>query len=166
MGNNTKKWKALAAEVQTQNEQPYVKGLRFFIRISHFLDKYISANLCIHGLNQTQIRILIFTVAQVRPVTPTELSKITYLTLDTINKSVDNLDKMGLTRSYRSRKDRRVRKVTLTEKGLDLIEKHLPLRHEVFSNFMSCFSDLEIKTFSDYLERIIDSTGMDKNGPA
>ena len=156
MKNNNKKWQTLAAEVQTQNKNPYIKCLRDFMKLSHFLGKYLDTKLGVYGLNRTQRRIIIFIVRQSEPMTPTQLSKLTLLTIDSINKSIDNLDKMGLTRSYRSRKDRRVRKVTLTEKGLEMIENSLPIRQEALSQAMGCFSDGEIKTFSGYIQRALD----------
>lgn len=167
MKNNNKKWKTLAAEVQIQNENASIKCLRYFMKLSHLLSKYLDTKLGIYGLNRTQRRIIIFIVRRSEPMTPTELSKLTTLTIDSINKSIDNLDKMGLTRSYRYRKDRRVRKVTLTEKGLEMIENSLPLRHEILSQAMGCFNADEIETFSEYIQRTIDQisrlTGPLKN---
>lgn len=155
MRNNNKKWQTLAAEVQRQNENPYLKCLREFMKLSHLLGKYLDTKLGVYGLNRTQRRIISFIVCRSKPMTPTELSKLTTLTIDSINKSIDNLDKMGLTRSYRYRKDRRVRKVTLTEKGLEMIENSLPLRQEVLSQAMGCFNPDEIKTFSEYIQRTL-----------
>lgn len=66
---------------------------------------------------------------------------------------------MGLTRSYRSKKDRRVRKVTLTEKGLEMVEKSLPLRYLTLSEITSCFNEEEIKIFSGYIQRISNQMG-------
>lgn len=152
---NKKKWEALAADVQRQNEELNIESLLEFMRLSHLLDKHLDVEFRGYGLNRTQRRILIFILSKSGPMTPTELSRLSLLTIDTINKSIDNLDKMGVTRSYRSKKDRRVRRVTLTEAGLEMLEKILPLRHLVFSRIMSCFSDEENKAFFEYIQRII-----------
>ena len=44
----------------------------------------------------------------------------------------------------------------MTEKGLEMIENSLPLRHEALSKAMGCFSEAEIKTFTDYIRRALD----------
>ena len=160
MKNNTKNWQLLAAEVQLQNDDPYIKCLRELMKLSHFLSKYLDAKLSVYGLNRTQRRIIVFIVRRRESMTPTELSKLTLLTIDTINKSIDSLDKMGLTRSYRSKKDRRVRRVTLTEKGLEMIEKNLPLRYEALSQVMGCLSEGEIKTCLSYIQRLLDQVSQ------
>ncbi len=156
MRNNNKKRELLSEDVQHQNEELNIKSLLEFMKLSHLLDKYLDAKLGVYGLNRTQRRIVSFILSKNNFMTPTELSRLSLLTIDTINKSVDTLDNMGLTRSYRSRKDRRVRRVTLTEKGLEMIEKILPLRYLTFSQIMSCFSKGEIKVFFQYIQRFID----------
>jgi len=133
-----------------------IKCLREFMKLTHVMHAYISLKFNGYGINRTQRRIIYNILSHKKPMTPTEISKMIPLTIDTINKSIDNLDKMGLTRSYRSRKDRRVRRVTLTEKGLEMIEKSLPLRHETLSQVMSCFSKGQIKTLSGYIQRLLD----------
>ena len=152
---NKEKWERLSVDVQHQNDELNIKTVREFMRLSHLLDKYLDAQLGVYGLNRTQRRIVIFILCNNGPMTPTELSKLSLLTLDTINKSIDNLDKMGLTRSYRSRKDRRVRNVVLTEAGLEMLDKTMPLRYKTFTKIMSCFKEDERKLFYSYIERFI-----------
>lgn len=156
MDNINERKEQLAAYIQQQNEDPNVNSLLQFLKLSHLMDKYLDATIGVHGLNRTQRRIISFIQSKNESMTPTELSKLSLLTIDAVNKSIDNLDKLGLTRSYRSKKDRRARRVSLTEKGLEFIEKSMPLRHETFSTVMNCLSEREIKIFTNYMQRLID----------
>lgn len=154
---NAKKvrWRALAEEIQRQNDQLEMKCLRDFMKLSHLIEKYFDVKLNDDQLNRTQRRVLVYILAYQRPMTPTELSRLFYLNVDTINKSVDSLDKLGLTRSYRSRTDRRVRKVALTDKGLDVMEKTLPQRQAVFSRVMGGLDEKSLEIFLEYTQKLL-----------
>ena len=154
MSDTKRKRNQLAGYVQYQNEELTLKSLLEFMKLSHLLDKYLDSRLGVYGLNRTQRRIISFILSKNDFMTPTELSKLSLLTIDTINKSVDNLDKMGLTRSARAKEDRRVRQVTLTDKGIEMIEKILPLRYLTFSEIMSCFDQEEMEMFYSYIQRL------------
>ena len=154
MTNITEKKEQLAGYIQEKNEEIKLKSMIEFMRLSHLMDKYLDSTLGTFGLNRTQRRLINFILYKNESMTPTELSKLSLLTIDAVNKSIDNLDKKGLTRSYRSKKDRRLRKVTLTEKGLEIIEKTLPVRNETFEQAMTCFNEKEIKTFLNYMQRL------------
>ena len=69
-------------------------------------------------------------------------------------RSLDSLDKLGLTVSSRTKKDRRLRKVSLTDKGLDLLEKSLPMRREIFTQATSCLDDDEGQELREMLGRM------------
>ena len=156
MRTNNQRWQLLADKVKQQNEETKIRCLREFMKLTHVMHAYISLKFNGYGINRTQRRIIYNILSHKKPMTPTEISKRIPLTIDTINKSIDNLDKMGLTRSYHSKKDRRIRMVTLTEKALELFETNLPLRHEALSQSMDCFSEGEIETLTDYLQRLLE----------
>ena len=156
MTNNNEKKEQLAEHIKQKNEEIKLKSMIEFMRLSHLIDKYLDSTLGVFGLNRTQRRLINFILSKNESMTPTELSKLSLLTIDAVNKSIDNLDKKGLTRSYRSKKDRRLRKVALTDKGLEIIEKTLPVRNETFEQAMTCFNEKEIKTFLNYMQRLED----------
>ncbi|OGO23005.1 MAG: hypothetical protein A2144_12480 [Chloroflexi bacterium RBG_16_50_9] len=154
MKKPSEKWLLLAKNLQNQNKELHVRSFRDFLTLSHITDKYLDTNLSADGINRTQRMIILFILSKCGFMTPTEISRRTLRTLDTVNKSIDGLDKMGITKSYHSKKDRRKREVTLTEKGLNLAEKTLPARYLAFSQAMDCFTKEEVKTFQSLLKRL------------
>lgn len=154
MVNDSEKWQLLAKLIQKQNKDLKIKSFREFLDSSHLTEKYLDARMSNHGINRTQRMIIFLILAKCACMTPTEISKITLRPIDTINKSVDSLDKMGLTSSTPSKKDRRIREVTLTGKGLEFAENALSDRYTSFSQAMSCFNKEETRLFSGYIKRL------------
>lgn len=149
-----KRWEAIAQQLETQNAEPSVKCLRQLLMVSHAVSKYLDEEFFASGLNQTQRRIINFLLCHREPMSVTELSKITFLTLDAVKKSIDGLDKKSMTRSYRAENDRRVRIVELTEKGFESIEENMVNRHRVFSLLTHTLDTDEIAQLSDLLHKM------------
>ncbi len=160
MALKNEKWLELAEIVDEQNRQPELACIRKYMRLSHMLGKYLEASLRGYGINRTQMRLLLHILANKAPLTPTELSKLSLLTIDAVNKSVDRLDKAGITRSYRSRTDRRVRKVTLTDKGLEILENAQAVRQQQFADIVGCLDAEELDQFSHYLGRVVQNLNV------
>jgi len=157
MRSVSEKWQSLTNVLQKQNREVHVETFRNFLTTSHIVDKYfdiVEGAEDSLGLNRTE-RIIIYLILIKRDfMTPTEISKMTLRQVDTINKSVDGLNKKGLLRSYQSKTDRRLRKVILTEKSLEWVEQNLPVRELSLRMAMSCFSDHEAKIFDAFLKRL------------
>ena len=64
---------------------------------------------------------------------------------------ITRMARQGLVRKTRTRRDKRVYRVTLTEKG---ITSYLSAPKEIFDRAFSCLSEKEIDIFGDYLKRI------------
>lgn len=160
--NNQENWRILNEELGRQNDDPYIDCMREFMKVSHRMGRYLDDTLNVEGMYRTQKRILFFMLSRNKPVIPTEISRKFHLTVDSITTAINGLDKMGLTRSYRSRADRRVRKVTLTAEGFKMIEKLLPLRRSALTQLLSDFSEEEIGVFLDFFQRIFDQLGHHK----
>jgi len=157
MKKPSEKWHLLAKKLQNQHKESHVRSFRDFLTLSHIVDKYLDIKLSADGINRTQRMIILFILSKCGFMTPTEISRRTLRTVDTVNKSIDGLDKMGITKSSQSKKDRRIRKVTLTEKGLNLAEKTLPARYLAFSQAMDCFSKEESMIFQSLLKRLTEN---------
>jgi DNA-binding MarR family transcriptional regulator len=157
MANVSEHWMTLAKKLHSQHKEQPIRTFRDILILSHATEKYLDIKLSADGTNRTQRNIILSILAKSGYSTPTEISKNTYRTIDTINKSIDGLNKMKLTRSYQSRKDRRIRQVTLTEQGLELAENTLPTRYQAFLKAMNCFSKDESKIFESLLKRLIEN---------
>ncbi len=149
----SEKWYQLAKRLEKQRKELKIRSFRDFLYLTHLIEKYLDAQLSNDSINRTQRMIILFILLKCEFMTPTELSRISLHSVDRINKSIDALDKMGITKSYHSNKDRRIRKVTLTEKGLDLVEMILPIEHRVFSQAMHSFTKEDMRVFRSLLKQ-------------
>lgn len=157
MKNVSEKWQLLNNNLKKQHRDTHIKTIRNFLTTTHLVDKYLDIMESTEkptALNRTEKLILYLILAKRDYMTPTEISKITIRTVDTINKSVDGLNKKGLIRSSQSKTDRRLRKVILTEKGLEWAEINLPVRELCLRQAMNCFSNDEVKIFDSLLKRL------------
>jgi DNA-binding MarR family transcriptional regulator len=93
--------------------------------------------------------------------TPSELSNRVMRSKHATTKAVDTLDKLGLARSNKTdldskeKGDRRLRKISITEKGLEILERTIPQRNENASLIMQCFDAREAKAFSTSLQTLV-----------
>ena len=157
MRKPSEKWQLLADTLENHNMETCVSAFRAFLHLSHMVDKYLDARLSADGVNHTQRIILLLILLNRGYLTPTEISRSTFYILDTINKSIDSLEKMGITKSYNSKKDRRIRRVSLTEKGLDLAEISLPARYHAFIQAMDCLTEEEAMILQSLSERLTEN---------
>lgn len=157
MKNVPEKWQLVTDKLKKQERELQIKIFRDFLTTSHIVEKYVEIIEEAKGAinyNRTEKLIMFLILLKRDYMTPTEISKITFRPIDTINKSIDGLNNKGVIRSSQSKTDRRVRKIILTEKGLELAEQFLPIRKDVFREATSCFNNDELKIFDSFLKRL------------
>ena len=154
MANKQQRINSIAKSLIDQHYDLNVYNFLSFIATTTIVFKYLEQEY--HrkiGLDRTKIQILDLLVVKGGTLTPSQLSWGVDRTKITITTAIDNLEKQGLTRSSRVKKDRRLRMVTITEKGLDVVDKFLPLRREIFAQAMRCFNQEEARTFQSMINR-------------
>ena len=87
-------------------------------------------------------------------MTPTGLSGRALRSKHAITRAIDSLEQQGLVRREGIGEDRRVRKVAITAKGLDVVKKTMADRRELGLRAMSCLGKEETQTFSATLKRL------------
>ena len=150
----SEKWQPLADEIESQNSALRTGTFRNLLILSHIIEKYIDFKFSSDGFNQTQRMIVLSILGRRGFMTPTEISRNMLYIVDTVNKSINNLEKAGVTKSSVSKKDRRIRKVTLTEEGLNLAGKLLPQRYLAFCQAMDCFNEEEVAILQSLVKRL------------
>jgi len=86
----------------------------------------------LHSLRAAQCKVpqeqcyLLYTLMQKNGVTQQELARATVKDLPNISRLLDSLEKRGMIKRQRNKKDRRSYRVFLTHKGIDLTEKLHP----------------------------------------
>lgn len=150
----SKRLDALAGRLRAQAMDLRFDNFLSFVYTSEVVNQYLDTQLRKSSLNRTQMSILHILITHGGVMTPTELSCRVQRSKHATTRSVDNLDELGLTKSSRTKKDRRLRKVAVTEKGLDMVESTMPLRHDIASRVMQCLTDDEMEVINSILRKL------------
>jgi DNA-binding MarR family transcriptional regulator len=84
-------------------------------------------------------------------LTPTKLSKLTFRSKFNITRVVDTLEKDGMIVRDPDKTDRRSLKIIITEKGLDYVQKSLPMRQRMADEVTSCITNKQM----DVLKKLL-----------
>lgn len=106
------------------------------------------------GIHRTQHRILMYLARSGNLPSQKQLAEIFDITPAAITGALQRMEKDG----YIERKigtDNRFNEVTITEKGIEIVEKTKELFADVDNSLFDGFSDAELVNFSEYLTRII-----------
>lgn len=147
---------ALTEALQEQRNSIRIDNAFELLRVSGLLDKYLDLGFRKLMLKRNQVMILNFILGNGGTMTPTELKNKVFRSDNAISMTLDTLDKIGLTRSSRTKVDRRLRRVTLTEAGLKALEKIVPIRRYLFEEAMSTLTPEESRELKAILEKIMD----------
>jgi DNA-binding MarR family transcriptional regulator len=151
---NPERLDTLARRLRVQANNLKFDNFLSFIYTSEIVNRYLDIELRKFGLNRTQMSILHILIARGGVLTPTDLSRRITRSKHATTHAVDSLEKLGLTTSAKTKKDRRLRKVAVTEKGLDLVERTLALRQQIGSRAMQCLDNEEAAVLQDILRRL------------
>ena len=99
MKNQSKRLVSLAKSLRDQHNDLNVDNTYNFLRASEILNSYLTNGFKKNGLNRTQVMILHFLLASGGSTTPTQMRNQIFRSMNAISKSMDSLDKMGLTKS-------------------------------------------------------------------
>ncbi|MEV0288230.1 MarR family transcriptional regulator [Kribbella sp. NPDC050820] len=92
-------------------------------------------------------------------LTPAGLMRSSMVTSGAISQRLDRLEARGLVTRQPSETDGRGVRVTLTEDGLQLIDRVLPAHIDTENQLLSGLSDAERERFADLLRTLLESLG-------
>lgn len=123
--------------------------------LSERIEREVNSDLARHGITLSQMRVLV-TLHDSREgvYSLKELEGIFHFSQQTIAGIVFRLEKKGLLERAVDRRDRRVKKVRITERGRALAERAL---HEVIERerrMLECLTDEEQETFKQLLLKV------------
>jgi DNA-binding MarR family transcriptional regulator len=139
----------VSARLKAQEKDIIMDNFLSFVHTSDMVLNYLDGEIRKTGLNRTQLSILTSLVINGGTMMPTQLSRIVLRSKYATIKAIDGLEKLKITKSERAKlssrekSDRRLRKVTITEKGLELLENTMSSRHQLGSNIMGNLSKKE-----------------------
>mgnify|MGYP001947367592 FL=1 len=135
------------------------------LEATHLLDRYwLSPRAAQYHLQKGEFDVIATLRRAGEPyqLTPTELLQSLLLTSGAMTSRLDRLEKAGLIRRQPSPTDRRSVQVQLTEAGLELINRILPLHIENEKQALSALSAQEQDLLSSLLAKL--TTGLRKEG--
>ena len=144
----------LANDIRAQASDLRFDNFLSFIYTAEIVNKFVDSVLRKHGANRTWMNILHILITHGGTMTPTELSRRVFRSKHAITRAVDSLEQQGLVRREGIGEDRRVRKVTITGKGLGVVKKTMPNRRDLGLRAMSCLGKEEAQTFGATLRRL------------
>jgi len=154
MTRNLKELETLANSLRNQHNDLRVDNTYDILRTSAIINGFLNASYRKVRMKQNQVILLSFLLANGGVMTPTELKTKVFRSNNAIGSSLDGLDKLGLTKSSGSKTDRRLRRVTLTEKGLEMVKQILPVRRTLFTKATSCLNQEEQQALQSILEKL------------
>ncbi|MDX1303568.1 MarR family transcriptional regulator [Photobacterium sp.] len=117
-----------------------------------------------HGLSSIEFDILA-TMRRNDPsgITPTELYKTLMISSGAVSTRIEQLVKEGLVERISSEQDRRSCKVTLTKKGIEIVDTALNAHVENMDNMLSVLTSKEQDQLTNLLRKILIYESNGKN---
>ena len=120
-----------------------------FLRLSRLLDRRMARQ----GASLARTKVLLLIQKQ-GPVRAADIAEMFSLAPRTVTDTVDGMERQGLVRREPDDRDRRVKRIHLTDAGRDALAATEPLRHELVSQIMGTLSETEQAEFSRLLEKL------------
>lgn len=136
-------------------------------RVSRAITRMYDEALRPAGIQATQLTVLNAIAMCGRKGAPmSRLADILAMDVTTLSRGVRPLEKDGLVRTDRSREDRRVRVVRLTEGGQRMIEEALPLWNEAHQRVVDLLGPEAAAELRDALDATVAAPGGGRAVPA
>ncbi len=146
---------SMAVEIRAQARDLKVDTLLAFIYTSDLVNKYLDIELGSQPLTRAGFNILHNLILHEGTMQPTEISKEILRSKHSVSNAIDTLERQGLVKSQVSTTDRRVRKISITRRGLNLVKKATTSSRERLSQ--NLFRDLDkrqLEQFNTILKKI------------
>ena len=108
-----------------------------------------------HGLSGIEFDILATIRRCDTPITPTELYHTLMLSSGAVSMRIEHLVKSGFIQRIASEQDRRSCKVTLTKKGIELLDTALNAHVANMDNMLSVLSNQEQDQLANLLKKVL-----------
>jgi DNA-binding MarR family transcriptional regulator len=126
---------------------PAVQAFALFIRTARTVEK-CSNNYLYRKARLSMVKFIVLQALSLKPNTSiTELASYAATETHNIGTLVDRMRKEGLVTTRRSRADRRVVNVKLTDKGRETLDIAFPLARDIVDQIMSSMDEADIAVF-------------------
>ncbi len=117
--------KLIAKDIKAQAAELRVDTLLLFLNASDIISRFVDIEAREHPITRAGFNVLHLLILHNTVMMPTEISRRTFRSKHAVTKILDTLEKQGFVKRMEvgSDTDRRVRNVTITQKGIDLVKK-------------------------------------------
>lgn len=158
MINKSTEWEHKVKTVLIQiDEQDKKASLRVLNSISHtddIVNRYFNTEFISIPISRINYLILRIVIQNGGSMNQTDISQTTTRAKHTITNAVDSLERRGYVKREPVKGDRRVKNVTITMKGLDLVENSFDEWAKISQVVTSCLDEKEQKQFLYYLRKL------------
>jgi DNA-binding MarR family transcriptional regulator len=146
---------SMALEIRAQARDLKVDTFLAFIYTSDLVNKYLDIELGSQPLTRAGFNILHILILHEGTMQPTEISKEILRSKHSVSNAIDTLERQGLVKSEVSARDRRVRKISITRRGLNLVKKATTSSRERLSqNLFRDLDNRQLEQFNTILKKI------------
>lgn len=120
-----------------------------FLRLTRLLDRRMARQ----GASLARTKVLLL-VQKHGPVRAADIAEMFSLAPRTVTDTLDGMERQGLIRREPDAKDRRVKRIHLSEAGRDALAATEPMRRELVSQIIGTLNGAEQAEFSRLLEKL------------
>jgi DNA-binding MarR family transcriptional regulator len=120
-----------------------------FLRLTRLLDRRMARE----GASLARTKVLLLVQKQ-GPVRATDIAEMFSLAPRTVTDTLDGMERQGLIRREPDMKDRRVKRIHLTDAGRDALAATEPMRRELVGQIIGALSAPEQAEFSRLLDKL------------
>jgi len=161
---------SLADEIRAQAVDLRGELLLSILYTTIVFNRYLEIETAKRESTPTRFGILHNLVTHGGVMTPTNIGKRIFKSKHAVSRAVDVLEKDGLVRRQPISGDRRLRRITITRKGLDFVTANLAEMRITSSKIFSCLNTRQaeelriiLKQLREHLLELIDSSSAKSN---
>lgn len=146
---------SLAKEIKLLSSEMRQDAWLSIITTADAVNRYLTLRLRRARFHSTRYGILNALVTRGDgDMTLTTLSKVVFRSKYNVSRVLDKLERDGLVERHASSSDRRIRKIVITPRGIDIMRESMPERREIANEVTSILSKDEMDILRNVLKRL------------
>jgi DNA-binding MarR family transcriptional regulator len=143
----------LSDKIAKQADDLRVNTIVSFAYTADMVNRYLDIELRKDSSKRIWSTVLHTLITHNGSMAQTELSKRIFRSKNSVTSAINMLERKGLVKRVASEQDHRIKLVTITEKGINSMNRIVSHRKEVNSRAIAFMNDQELKQFSEILKR-------------
>lgn len=145
---------ALSKEIDRMSKKIPINSVVAIIATAEVINEYLRREWRRSDSTQARFRILNALTRNGGSMRFTDMSKKIFRSKCAVTRTVDNLEKAGLVRRELVDGDRREKRITITEKGIEFIDKTMHQRRVISNEIMSELNEKKMRELINLLRHV------------